>query len=275
MLDNSGGGIALSERWIAGFARAEIGGLLVPARCQCCVKIGQLDYFCHGSILHRMRKSRLFGMKKLIPLFAGLILAGCSLAQPANPDHTAENPDPNHTHADFAVFIRGQEWDFAAAKYQSDHIDDSDTAEPEHVEVSDHHKDPYLHLHDGVGTVVHRHKPGLTLLDFFRSLGWTWDAASRCFVPDTGTPICDSANEKWRLVINGAEQPFELNYAFADLDKLLLSFDSPVADLSGQIAHLTDDACLYSRTCPQRGTPPVENCVADPDVPCVVPVSAR
>ena len=40
----------------------------------------------------------------------------------------------------------------------------------------------YLHLHDGNGHVIHRHKPDLTLGDFFHSLGMTM--TSSCFELD-------------------------------------------------------------------------------------------
>ena len=40
--------------------------------------------------------------------------------------------------------------------------------------------------------------------------------------------------------------------------------------ITEQKEEMTDDACLYSKTCPWRGEPPAENCIADPEVPCVL-----
>ncbi|MCM2325601.1 MAG: hypothetical protein NDI94_04005 [Candidatus Woesearchaeota archaeon] len=50
------------------------------------------------------------------------------------------------------------------------------------------------------------------------------------------------------------------NYEFEDLDKILITYGADT-DVSAQISSITDDACLYSEKCPERGSPPTENCV--------------
>ena len=52
---------------------------------------------------------------------------------------------------------------------------------------------------------------------------------------------------------------------------LILTTSAGSAQVLDQVEQLTDDACRYSKTCPWRGDPPAENCIADPAVPCVVP----
>lgn len=197
------------------------------------------------------------------PLLALVIVLGACW-RPAGP---VENPDPNHTHADFSVWVNGEHLDFSAAELMSG-APDAEHPEGEHAPQL--HK--YLHLHDGNGTVVHRHKPGLTLQEFFASLQVGFEESCYVsFAPMADGQICDEDGNPWRMFVNGEEQPFDLSYVFTDLDRILLTTSAEQEDIDKQLAGITDDACLYSQTCPERGKPPVENCVADPAVPCVQP----
>ncbi len=166
----------------------------------------------------------------------------------------AVNPDPNHTHADFAVFVEGNRVDFSQEKYMS-----TDT-EPRH---------PYAHVHDGNGNVMHRHKPGITIGDFFSSLNIS--LAADCFTLDTGERFCNEGDKRWRMFVNEQEVPVNPTYVFQDLDQILLTYGVSDTEYKQQLRKLSDDACRYSQTCPERGTPPKENCVSDPTVPCLAP----
>lgn len=191
-----------------------------------------------------------------ITLTTSLLLVACF----GDPLRRAENPDPNHTHADFAVYIRGEKVDFSGDKYMSGLSTDDST----HDEEDEYHHQ-HLHLHDNLGDVIHRHKPGLTLGEFFGSL----DKETRddCFMDECNTP-----DEQWRMFVNGAEMPMSLDYVFADIDQILLTYGASDEQVQTQLKMMTDEACLFSRTCPQRGDPPAENCIADPAVPCVAPL---
>jgi len=179
-------------------------------------------------------------MKKAVIVCAMFALAACSR------EHV-QNPDPNHTHADFAIWVDGAQVDFSESKYMSGLSTDEHTHDEEGEYL---HK--FLHLHDGNGNVLHSHKSDQTLREFFDSLGYSF-----------------SNEYAWRMFINGEEHEFDLSYAFQDMDQILLTTSSNETDVLNQIAHITDEACLYSKTCPWRGDPPTENCVADPEVPCV------
>lgn len=168
-----------------------------------------------------------------------LLLAPVLLFTACDPRYE-QNPDPNHTHADFAVWVEGEKVDFSREEFMSGYEDDHN------------HLHDYLHLHDHIGHVVHRHKPGETLQSFFDSLSYVFD--------DKYT---------WRMFVNGEEMEFDLGYVFSDMDAILLTTSSASAQVLYEVEQLTDDACRYSRTCPWRGDPPAENCVADPAVPCV------
>lgn len=191
----------------------------------------------------------------------------------------AKNPDPNHTHADFAVWIEGQKLDFSAPKYMTEeNMTDAQKAEQqkENPDVPDVFKArEYLHEHDGNGHVMHRHKPGLSIGDFFYSLGFSdkKSQGSWCWSPlHLGKPSTCSGTAL-HLYVNGAEVQTKdknpMSYVFADGDHILLTDATDPKEVQHELSQMTDDACLYSRTCPWRGPAPTENCIADPTVPCV------
>ncbi len=203
---------------------------------------------------------------RLSSLFVLTALAGTALTYgffafvnpylPWEPDASL-NPDANHTHADFAVWFGAERLDFSKPEYMSG-LSADETTHDEPGEVHDMH----LHLHDGNGDVIHRHKPGLTLGEFFASLGMTF--TTDCFTYE-GREACNG-----RMFINGREVPMNPGYVFQDLDHVLLSYDSDDEAVESQLSALSDEACLYSKACPWRGDPPTENCIADPEIPCVV-----
>lgn len=155
-----------------------------------------------------------------------------------------------HEHADFAVYLNGEKFDFTKAKYQS-----SDT----------NPLDPDAHLHDGNGDVTHKHRKGITLGYFFDSLGMKFD--NQCFATDDGKQYCNTSDKKLRMFVNGKENTAFGNYEFTDLDRILITYgdETGVAD---QITSISDDACLYSEKCPERGKPPTENCVGGLGTEC-------
>lgn len=202
-------------------------------------------------------------MRTWAPFIGALTVAVALAVVFGGPSGPAVNPDPNHTHADFRVIIDGTEIGFEDDVFMSGAYQ-----EGERTQEAALHK--FLHLHDGNGHVIHRHKPGLVLQEFFDSIrvGFT----ANCIVyqaPVERDMVC--SDNPWRMVVNGQERPFSLDYDFADLDQILLSTAATDDLLAAEWEEMTDDACLYSRTCPDRGEPPTENCIADPEVPCVQP----
>jgi hypothetical protein len=215
-------------------------------------------------------------MKRYIPVIIAALAIGSSIVYGMTREYP--NPDPNHTHADFAVWVNGTQLDFTNQRYMSEAYE-----EGKEIRVDPMRK--YLHLHDGIGTVIHRHKPGLTLGEFMASLGNPMDA--HCLTLDEyqfasldagwkqdfaiEPKLCDNGKFHWTMVVNEQPVPFNAGYAFKDNDKILLTYGASDTAWQEQWDDMTNEACLFSRTCPWRGEPPAENCIADPAVPCVAP----
>ena len=159
--------------------------------------------------------------------------------------------DKVHEHADFKVYLNGKQFDFRPAKYQ----DSKDTP-----------KDPYAHLHDGNGDVTHKHRQGITLGYFFKTIGITFD--KNCFVTDTKQQFCSDSNNTLKLYVNGKPNDKLGEYEFTDLDRILISYGPKDEAITSQINSITDIACMYSEKCPERGKPPTENCVGGLGTDC-------
>lgn len=203
-------------------------------------------------------------VRRILFIIIGLTIVVGAYALFAMQRTIVANPDPNHTHADFAVWVNGKQLDFSGPEFMSGTSEEDD---PDHTK-----HDPYLHLHDGNGHVIHRHKPGLNIGMFFTSLGLDMD--NGC-TPNPGSG-CIRKGAPLRMFVNGS--PFlpdgetatlDRHYVFHDGDQILLTDAMDDREVRHQLGLMTDDACKYSQTCPWRGKPPVENCIADPTVPCV------
>lgn len=157
-----------------------------------------------------------------------------------------------HEHADLKVYINNKSLDLTQAKYQS-------TEEKE--------LDPDTHLHDGNGNVVHKHRKGVTLGYFFKTL--KIDFSKDCLVMDTGERYCNNETNELKFLVNGKSSDSFGSYEFSDLDKILISYGPKAEVLSSQINSISDDACLYSEKCPERGKPPTENCVGGLGTDCI------
>ncbi|MBY0537996.1 hypothetical protein K2P47_01205 [Patescibacteria group bacterium] len=166
--------------------------------------------------------------------------------------HTESNQHPIgsgsteevHVHGDFRMYLGDERIRFTDKKYQSS---------PEHT----HHAS--LHFHDGNDEVIHRHADGVTLTDFFHSLGIT--LTNDCVTLDTATEYCTNNNDTLLLIVNGERVTNITEYIFSEEDRILLYYgDATNPKIADYVAGITDLSCVYSGTCPERGTPPTESC---------------
>jgi protein-disulfide isomerase len=162
----------------------------------------------------------------------------------AQPDVTGA-AETYHGHFDLKIILSGKVVDLAQKKYQS--TDGNDLNE-------------WIHMHDGNGEIVHVHKKGMKLADLFNSLKIGFN--NECFTLDTGVKYCTGNGKTLKMFVNGKENKDFDNYIPADLDRILITYGSEEGTvLQKQIDSVTDKACIYSETCPERGKPPTEECI--------------
>ena len=152
--------------------------------------------------------------------------------------------DEYHIHADLLIMMGEDRIDLTNKKYQS---------------YLNHVLHPGVHLHDENDDVIHFHAPGITLPEFFSSIGIT--LTDQCFTKEE-TSWCNNDTKTLQLFVNGRDTTNALtSYVPKDEDQVLLFYgpvnDPAITTLENQI---TTDACLYSGTCPERGTAPPESC---------------
>ena len=149
-----------------------------------------------------------------------------------------------HWHADFALYIRGERYDFNHERFFS-------TVE---VELSEN-----VHIHEPFHNVVHVHREGTTWREFLHSLGF--ELTDECLKLPEGEQLCSSDTERLSFIVNGVRVDSLAFQDITDVDRALISF-GPASDedLWAQYAAVTDEACILSRLCeeriPEGGLPP-------------------
>lgn len=152
-----------------------------------------------------------------------------------SPKPTITKANVYHTHANFKVYINGSPVDFSQPKYQA---------------VNGKDLDENIHLHDGKGDLIHIHKQGVSLGEFFTSLKM------------------NLSKDAYKLYVNGKVNTSFMSYIPQDLDKILITDSKDDSTIQSQLTSVPDDACIYSLKCPTRGTPPTENCVGGLGTDC-------
>jgi hypothetical protein len=161
-----------------------------------------------------------------------------------------------HEHANFALFLRGEQYDFHR---------------PEYITTDDEPTNEVVHIHDPRYEVVHVHLSGTTWDEFFRSLGFELrdptvvgaEEQPACLTLPGGQELCDTEDEKLSFIVNGVKvEGIAFSYV-TDLDRVLISYgDEDEAALMEQYLEVDDDACIPSVRCPERIPP------GEPEEPC-------
>jgi len=144
---------------------------------------------------------------------------------------------PVHWHSDFALFIRGKQFDFAQDEFWSKEGEE---------------KDPYVHIHEPRSSVVHVHREQTTWDEFLTSLGFKLTDNSLT-LPD-GTKYMNGGGETLKFFVNGTRIDTVMFQDIADLGKVLITF-GPESDediLRTQWPNVTDQACIPSELCKDR-----------------------
>jgi len=182
----------------------------------------------------------------ILGVILGAIAMRIFLVASASEEHDHEDhahSDDVHVHADFMMVLDDKKIDLTQDKYQSK------VGDVKHADA---------HLHDNQGNILHRHAEEVTLADLINSIGFTLN--NDCINTDD-EKLCTDDNKALILFVNGEEfSPID-SYIINDEDQTLLYYgikDSP--KIADYLNSLTDEACIYSGTCPERGTPPPEAC---------------
>ncbi|MEX0930888.1 MAG: hypothetical protein WDZ68_01205, partial [Candidatus Paceibacterota bacterium] len=158
--------------------------------------------------------------------------------------HSHSDNDKVHVHADFLFYIQDEQVDLTDDKYQS-------------VEGAVKHLS--FHLHDNIGHVLHRHAVDITLADFLSSIGF--ELTDNCIVHENGVKYCTDTENELRLYVNGGIHETPSEYVTQEGDQILLYYGDPDSSrIATYLEEITEEACIYSGTCPLRGTPPPESC---------------
>lgn len=157
-----------------------------------------------------------------------------------------------HLHANLRVVVNGTVIDFSQPTFQ---------------ESKDHPLSEAAHFHNHNGEVVHVHASDVKLNDLLTSFGM--NITQDCLKLDSGETKCATGANKLRMVVNAKENTDFGSYVFQDLDRILVIYGTFTdAQVNAEIAAVPDTACIYSDTCPERGSPPEEECVGGVGTNC-------
>jgi len=183
-------------------------------------------------------------------LLSGIILGIFLTNSFITTNHTHEEADHNqddtevHVHADFLMYLDDKKIDLTKDEFQSSAEDLK-------------HDD--FHLHDNEGHILHRHEENITIVEFLDSINFT--LTSSCLTTHEEEKFCEDTDNELTLFVNGEKYNTPEDYIINDEDRVLLYYglkNSP--NLQNYLDEVTDEACIYSGTCPERGLPPPESC---------------
>jgi hypothetical protein len=180
-----------------------------------------------------------------------LVIESCSTAT----DPNCKLRVPAHIHADFALFIDGEQFDFSM---------------PEFVEEEDEGAHPYIHIHPERFTVIHVHLSGTTWTEVFESLGFGLkdptlagvEEATTCLAMPDGEELCNGTEKQLRFFINDTEVDGIGLLDVQHLSRVLITYgDSSDEEIEQQLSAVTDQSCIVSGLCKEREIPgEVEPC---------------
>jgi len=171
---------------------------------------------------------------------------------------TSAGRPPAHEHADLALVINGEKFDFSDEQFLSD--------------LGGEELNPNVHIHAPRTNVVHTHTALTTWDEFFRSVGFRLtdpsfpgvDAPRTCLEMPGDEKLCSDATNSWKFVVNGVPVDGVANVYIGNLDRVLISYGPETVEqvIAQQWSMVTDEACIPSELCKARIDPnePPEPC---------------
>lgn len=126
-------------------------------------------------------------------------------------------PEKVHYHANFVVYINGQQEKFQGMRYYE---------ETEAMKCSLEEIESPLeraHMHDNVYDVVHVEDHLVTWGNFFQNLGW---GVGSNYLKSADEVYIPSTDKKLTFILNGKQVDDPSNFIIGDQDKLLVSYGS-------------------------------------------------
>lgn len=146
-------------------------------------------------------------------------------------------PEPLHYHANFAVFIDGEQQMFESPIFY----------EEVQACTQDEQSNPRgrVHLHQPDHDVVHVHDDGATWGNFFENLGWSLGDS---FIRANGQTHTDDSENELVFVLNGERTRSIANRVIGNEDTLLISSGGNIDDdlLQSQRDAIPDNAAEYN-----------------------------
>jgi hypothetical protein len=161
-----------------------------------------------------------------------------------------------HWHADFALILEGEQYSFDQEEFFS--------TEEELVNAN-------VHIHEPRDTVVHVHRSLTTWDEFLRSIGFELTdkttIAGQAGQPASLTlPNGDELREEngntFKFMVDGVKVDGVANTEIGDLDRVLISYGPETFEevQRDQWPQVSDEACIPSGRCLERGEPEDEPC---------------
>lgn len=149
-----------------------------------------------------------------------------------------------HVHTDFLIYINDTRLDLTDEQYQT---------------FAGQELSKHVHLHDNNDKVVHIHEESITFAEFLNSLGIL--LTEDCITTQDKTYCTDGVNQL-QLFVDGNRYTENITaYVPTDDQAVLLYYgDGDSSTIETYLSEITDDSCLYTGTCPERGVAPPESC---------------
>ena len=167
-----------------------------------------------------------------------------------NPDGSLRQPV--HWHADFAVVINGEQFDFN---------------QPAFISTEGNETNPTVHIHEPRPTVVHVHREQTTWDEFMRSLGFGLSDTALT-LPD-GRAFSTGPDGQLRFFVNGTAIDTLAFESIADLSQVLITFGTETEEeiRRDQLPMVSNQACIPSELCRDRmpAEPEKEPCTRSSD----------
>lgn len=172
-----------------------------------------------------------------------------------------------HYHADFALFINGEQFNFDQPQFVSN---DGDLIAAD------------VHIHPKRYSVVHVHYTNSTWARFFDTLGFTLTDPSiegitgdtTCLTMPSGEKHCNGAGGSLKFFVNGVQVNGIAGTTINDLDRVLISYgtETPAQVAASQVDQVSDQACIPDERCKDRIPPdePEEQCTISNSTGCAV-----